>query len=251
MPIHIVGLGSSFAAGPGIPPQIETAAKRSGSNYAHLLANRLGAKLTDLSAFPAQVAHVPGDADAVLITGGGNDLGYIGDLILDSLSAYLVFRLVWRMYRWFKGGPQDAKKLDMDALAERYGKVLDAIHAKAPKAHVVVVEYLALLGPDAKPGMDVPLNADGLVRHQGVAERLRRATGRAIRGREVWCTRVAVAEPSWEHGIGSKEPWVVGFGFGCLWRREVWYHPNALGMQAVAEMVHQKLVERGVVDSGE
>lgn len=263
MPNHIVNLGSSFAAGPGIPPQIDTAAKRSGANYAHILASRLpGARLTDLSVtgatllnvleapqksllgrttFPVQIDKLPGDADVVLILGGGNDLGYIGDLILDSLRAYLVFRLMISVYSRFKGVPGATSKLDDEELTERYGKVLDAIHAKAPKARVFVVEYLTLLGPDTKPNVDVPLSAESLARHQGVAEQLRMATARAVRGRESWCTRVAVAEPSWSHGIGSKVPWIVGFGIGCLWRKEAWYHPNAEGMKAVAEMVYEKL----------
>lgn len=272
MSIHIVNLGSSFAAGPGIPPQVDPAAKRSGVNYAHLLASRLpGARLTDLSVsgatllnvlqepqrllghtFPVQLDNMPEDADVVLILGGGNDLGYIGGLVLDSLRAYLVFRLMISVYFWFVGGGRPGvAQLDDDAAAEltvRYGKVLDAIHAKAPKARVFVTEYLTLLGPDVKPRADVPLSAESIVRHQDVAEQLRMATARAVTGRETWCTRVAVSEPSWEHGIGSAAPWVVGFGIGCLWRKEAWYHPNAEGMKAVAEMIYKKLEDVGLVD---
>lgn len=36
--MHIVALGSSFAAGPGLKPIANAAAKRSSVNYAHLLA---------------------------------------------------------------------------------------------------------------------------------------------------------------------------------------------------------------------
>jgi hypothetical protein len=45
----IIALGSSFAAGPGIEPIEDTNAMRSSRNYAHLLADRLGANLVDLS----------------------------------------------------------------------------------------------------------------------------------------------------------------------------------------------------------
>lgn len=282
MPSHIVNLGSSFAAGPGIAPQADSAARRSSANYAHILARQLGGggtttnpKLTDLTVsgatllnilrepqkllghtFPPQIDHVPGDADVVLVLGGGNDLGYIGGLIMDSLGAYWVFRVLLQAYNyWFASGdPHNAaaSKVDEDnALTARYGEVLDAIHARAPEAHVVVVEYLTLIGPDAKPGVDVPLNAASLARHQGVAERLRMVTARALGGREAWCTRVAVAEASWEHGIGSAAPWVIGFGFACLWRREAWYHPNAEGMKAVADMVHRKLGDIGLVGAND
>jgi len=37
-----VALGSSFASGPGIEPIIDPRCGRSGSNYAHLVAGRLG-----------------------------------------------------------------------------------------------------------------------------------------------------------------------------------------------------------------
>ena len=40
--MHIAALGSSFAAGPSIPPQLNAAARRSGLNYPSLLAKALG-----------------------------------------------------------------------------------------------------------------------------------------------------------------------------------------------------------------
>jgi lysophospholipase L1-like esterase len=96
--MHLVSLGSSFAAGPGLAPITNTSAKRSSINYPSLLAKSLGAHHTDLSVsgatllnlsitrqkvflgeeFQPQVEGVPEDADVVTITGGGNDLGYIG-----------------------------------------------------------------------------------------------------------------------------------------------------------------------------
>jgi hypothetical protein len=93
---HIVALGSSFAAGPGIQPITNAGAGRSGRNYANLVAQALNAKITDLTvsgattetildipqkpvmsfnpfveAFPPQIQGVPGDADLVTITAGG------------------------------------------------------------------------------------------------------------------------------------------------------------------------------------
>lgn len=46
---HVAALGSSFAAGPGVAPIVDRRANRSGRNYAHLVAERLGARLTDLT----------------------------------------------------------------------------------------------------------------------------------------------------------------------------------------------------------
>ena len=108
---RMVALGSSFAAGPGIPPVVDRAAGRSGRNHAHLVAARLGASLVDatvsgattetvlrqrqrvgLRRFPPQVDLVPTDADLVTVTAGGNDLGYLG--------AVLTTALVGRLGRW-------------------------------------------------------------------------------------------------------------------------------------------------------
>jgi hypothetical protein len=47
--VHVVALGSSFAAGPGIDPILDRAAGRSGRKYPHLLADRLGAGITNLA----------------------------------------------------------------------------------------------------------------------------------------------------------------------------------------------------------
>ena len=107
-PLHIVALGSSFAAGPGIHLQALKSAGRSKQNYAHLLAKRLGARLTYLSVsgttlmnillepqvlfrnhFEPQLAAFPSNVDIVTITGGGNDLNYIGAITTATLQSFL------------------------------------------------------------------------------------------------------------------------------------------------------------------
>jgi hypothetical protein len=264
MPLHIVNLGSSFAAGPGIAPQVDTQASRSGENYAHIIARRLGAELTDLSVsgatlmnllsepqlssgrtFPPQISGIPEAADIVMVLGGGNDMGYIGGLFMDSVEAYWIPRMILNVSRWFTG-PADISVLSTEELAERYSTVLDTIHGKAPKAQVLVVEYLTLLGTDLKPGNDVVFDASLLEGHKAKAEQVRTATAKAVQGREAWCTRVPVAEASIGHGIGSKEPWVNGFGLGLMYKKQAPYHPNAEGMVAVAEMVCSKLAALGI-----
>jgi lysophospholipase L1-like esterase len=97
----IAALGSSFAAGPGIEPIADPTAVRSERNYAHQLAERLGARLVDLTVsgattanildtpqqmvsghvYPPQIDGVPADADVVTITAGGNDLQFAGAML--------------------------------------------------------------------------------------------------------------------------------------------------------------------------
>ena len=260
MQLHIANLGSSFASGPGIPPQIPPApAARSASNYAHLLATKFNAKLTDLSVsgstlldilnnsqvvwghrFPPQVEALPEDADIVLILSGGNDISYIGGLLHDSINAYFILRLAQRVLSYFTQAQYCVNSLGEEQLIQRYGATLDAIHAKAPKALVVVVEYLTLLGSDVQPNVDVPFGASRLEYHRQVAAKLQRATAKAVEGREQWCRKIPIAELSDAHGIGSEQPWVWGFGLGLLSNKTP-YHPNFEGMRAVADILFDRL----------
>ncbi|KAH8677823.1 SGNH hydrolase-type esterase domain-containing protein [Xylariales sp. PMI_506] len=266
MPLRIASIGSSFAAGPGLSPRVELQAGRSGANYANIVAKSLGADLTDLSVsgatlknlleepqarprktYPPQIDGIPADADVVLVLGGGNDLGYIGGLFIDSFSAYWIFRAIISAYRWISGAAaeEEAPPPSAQDVAEYFGKVLDAVHQKSPKAQVVVVEYLTLLGPDLKPGVHVPFEKSLLEKHLATAERLQQATIMATQGREQWCARVPVSELSREHGLGSPEPWVNGFEFRSLHSGAA-YHPNNTGMAAVADMVETKLRQLGL-----
>ncbi|CAD0114369.1 unnamed protein product [Aureobasidium uvarum] len=258
--VRIVNLGSSFSAGPGIPPQVNTAAGRSGANFAHLLAKRLDADLTDLSVsgatllnitetpqvagdrtFEPQIQGVPADADIVLVLGGGNDMSYVGGLFMEHTWMMTAFSLMNRL----KGvsSPNMPPPTDKEEVIRRYGRVLDAIHAKAPKARVIVVEYLTLLGPDTKPVIDVPSNAERLKHHRAVAAELQSATSKAVESRADWCELIPMAELSQGHGIGSAEPWV----FGCTAMEQLtgktWYHPNGEGMKAVANVLYECIHE--------
>ncbi|KAI1082889.1 SGNH hydrolase [Whalleya microplaca] len=265
MPLHIASLGSSFAAGPSIPPVADEAAGRSGANFACLVAKRVGARLTDVTVsgatllnlttdpqdcggrvFPPQIQSLPADADVVLVLGGGNDIGYIGGMFEDTLSAYWLGGIVSLLRG--SGAPTAQDQLGVDGLASRYGTVLDAIHAKAPKAKVLVVEYFTMLGPDVRPGVNVPFNADRVEHHKKVAVVLNEATSKAVEERSDWCKLVSVAEPSTAHAIGSAEPWVSGFSWKLFYAGGA-YHPRAEGMKAVADIVYKKFVDLGLVEN--
>lgn len=304
MPLHIAQLGSSFAAGPGIAPVANKRALRSGANFASLVARRVGggARLTDLAVsgatlpqlllerqpvplsvlgsvfgrrFPPQIDGLPGDADVVLVLGGGNDLGYVGGMFEDTLAAlpWPLGPLVRALVRLLGYGAPvaAAAELGVDGLAIRYGRVLDAVHARVPQARVLVVEYVSLLGPDVRPAgggdsgsgsssnhggdakavANVAFGADRVEHHRGVAAKLLEATARAADAEEraSWCARVAVDAPSRAHGVGSADPWVNGFGWRLFYAGAA-FHPNAKGMRAVSELVYQKLVELRVVEEG-
>ncbi|KAK8024458.1 hypothetical protein PG993_012524 [Apiospora rasikravindrae] len=264
---HIASLGSSYAAGPGIPPQRNHAAGRSGNNYAALLQRRLSGSaanahakvaLTDLSVsgatllnllsepqdtglevFAPQVRGVPAAADLVLVLGGGNDIDYIGGLMRDAMELPADL---------FEGVSMMSGQLDTaDALARRYGRVLDAVHAAAPGATVLVVEYLALLGRDFVPGVHAPFDEARARYHRERAALLNNGTRAARAGREDWCHVVWVFDRTQDHGIGAAEPWVTDY-LGVSDGTHVPYHPNAAGMKGVEAIIYKNLVELGLVD---
>jgi lysophospholipase L1-like esterase len=261
--LHIAALGSSFAAGPGIPPQINRMAGRSGNNYAHLLAARLDADLTDLTvsgatlnnilsepqqayrwstSFPPQITGLPADADIVTVTGGGNDMGYIGGVSREALKdTWLGYVLSWLM----PTPPSDP--LTAEAVAKRFTLVVDEIQKITPKARILLVEYFCLLGPDTRPGIDVNLTEEQIKHHQGVAEQVKTAY-RLVAEARPGCEVIPVDERSRAHALGSKEPWIEGFSWGTVWQGNP-FHPNLKGMQGVADMIYEKLKDDGVVSS--
>jgi lysophospholipase L1-like esterase len=159
---HVVALGSSFAAGPGSDPVVDRAAMRSGRNYAHLLADRLGAKLTDLTVsgattatllerpqrtlrgkrFPPQVDGIPADADLVTVTAGGNDLGYVGGMMRAALAGRLRARLLTRPIGGLVGrnAVPAATDADVERATSGLARVVEAARTRAPGARAVLVD---------------------------------------------------------------------------------------------------------------
>jgi lysophospholipase L1-like esterase len=216
--LQLAGLGSSFAAGPGLR-----------ENYARILAGRLNASIADLSvsgstllSMGSQISKLPKNADIITITSGGNDLNYIGGLSM---------------------GTTGTSSLSEPQFLKRWEDVLANIHTASPKAVVYLVEYLTILGPDVKPGATVSMNAAAVEYHQGVAAKLQRGTAKAAEGKD-WVKDVPVAKLSQTHGLGSAEPWVNGAGMsgakgsgglGAAW------HPNAAGMKAIANILYDTI----------
>jgi lysophospholipase L1-like esterase len=253
--LHVAALGSSFAAGPGIPPQINRMAGRSGNNFAHILASRLGADITDLTVsgatlynilfepqvrgkttFEPQLSELPSDADIVTVTGGGNDIGYIGGIMTDALKGTF---LGW-LLSWVLPFPT-ANPVTAEEATRRFIEVIDKIREKAPKSRIYLVEYLCLLGLETRPGIDINLTEERFRYHQYVAEQLSTVYKLAAEARPD-CEVIPVHEKSRDHGLGSKEPWVEGFSLGILWQGNP-FHPNLEGMQAVADMIYERVKE--------
>jgi lysophospholipase L1-like esterase len=241
-------MGSSYAAGPGIRPRSPGSprlAGRSARNYAHLLAGALDLSLTDVTysgattvgmttghrGRTAQVDAVTSHTRLVTLTCGGNDVGYLPRLTFASLPRPL-HTLADRRVRTL-GDRTDAAFADLPTSLDR---LLDAIAQRAPAATVVVVDYLTLLPAEATaptPGMPADIAAWG----RDTADRLAEAT-RAAAERH-GATHVSASTASRDHHAWSPDPWTSGFHLSL--RHGAPYHPNAAGMQAVADLIRPTL----------
>ncbi|MCW1820103.1 MULTISPECIES: SGNH/GDSL hydrolase family protein [Mycolicibacterium] len=244
-----VALGSSMAAGPGIKPSAQGApwqAGRSARNYPHLVAGRLGLDLTDVTYSGATTAHVltdrqngaPPQIDAldgteglVTVTIGGNDVGYVPQLMAAALPRFTrSLPVVGQRLRGL---------LDPAARAEALAEVADSlvtvgreIRRRAPRARVLFVDYLTLLPPEGVAAS--PLSEADAALGRRVASELERLTGAAAAQTD--CGWVRAAQASLAHHAWSAQPWTTRPGLPWPGRAAP-LHPNAAGMRAVADLV--------------
>lgn len=254
-----VALGSSFAAGPGILPVVDRAAMRSGCNYAHQVAQRLGLHLRDatssgattanvlsepqVTAFgtlPPQIDVVDDSAELVTVTIGGNDVDYLAAVIQGWYAAQA--RREGRYREWLAEQEQPLARDPGDSIAavsvaeQRIAEVLNEAKRRAPAATVVAVDYLTILGPDLADYPGMPLAPEQVPPLRALGAALAGATASAARSCGALLVRASAA--SQQHGVGSPEPWVGGPEGGDPLRGEpVPFHPTLAGMTAVADLV--------------
>jgi lysophospholipase L1-like esterase len=247
-----VALGSSMAAGPGIPPRDKHAplrAGRSAANYPHLVAQRLGLDLVDVTYSGATTAHVltdrqnseppqvsalDGSEELVTITIGGNDAGYIPMLTAAGLpGAVRSLPVLGGLLReMLDPTARDRALVQVDEALKVVGRTVRQL---SPRARVFFVDYLTVLSP---PGEDAtPLSGVDAALGRRVAATLERLTAEAAA--ETGCEVVRASDASREHHAWSADPWTTKpsrFGLPIP-GRPVPAHPNAAGMRAVAELV--------------
>jgi lysophospholipase L1-like esterase len=262
--LHIAALGSSFAAGPGIEPIVDTTARRSSNNYAHLTAAAFDAKLTDLTSSGATLLNVlsepqsfwlaralvpqlellPPDVDIVTLTAGGNDLGYSKSIIVDAFRASLRESRVlgWALKATgLTDKHAQVSDVTYDQVKERFLKIFDRIHTVAPRAKVYLVQYLDVFGPDTDVQSDQPLDKERCEHYRSIAHNLSKTYRDAAALRKDFVQLVEMSEISKGHELGSEEPWVTGFTSNMMLTGVVPYHPNAAGHAAVARELETRI----------
>lgn len=258
---HIAALGSSFAAGPGIEPMVDADALRSSNNYAHLLAAKLNAQLTDLTVsgattatildvpqltmtgveFPPQIQGLPATADLVTITAGGNDLQFAGSMLFEAWSRTDASSpLVAMMAPEFPHGIPLPTEESITAMAEGLIRVVTGVHLRAANARVVLVDYLTVLSNSSVQGHDWPCTPEQTAKFRQIQDAI--ARGYELAAERSDADLLRASELSQDHGLGSAEPWVFGFQ-PSVEKTVSSFHPNQKGMAAVADALAQLLGE--------
>jgi lysophospholipase L1-like esterase len=251
MALTVVSLGSSFAAGPFLPPVVDADAGRSGRNYPHLLAARLDAELVDLTVsgattatildepqttitgkvYAPQIEGVPRNADVVTVTAGGNDLDYTGSMLFAAFRRLDPAHPANRMLApRFPDGLREPSAETVAAAEAGLVRIVASVFERTESARVVLVDYLTVVG-DGASGAALFDDAERdllLATRTALEGAYERAADRS--GAEL----LRVSDLSRDHCLDSPEPWITGL----LAKPAVSagsFHPNALGMERVAE----------------
>ena len=235
-----VALGSSFAAGPGIPAQLGTCG-RSDHNYAHLIANSLDLVLTDVSCNGAttdnirntpqgdaapQVDAVTQETALVTVTIGGNDINYTSSTFACSGTA---------------PGERCTANLDQarinDAVSQLPNKLsatFDAIRAKAPQATIVLVTYPRVFPVDAISCSELQLSAEDTTYLADLGQKLEEIFVSVASSRQILIADSYVRAAGHGPCAPAAERWVNGAGVADTGIR---YHPTAEGHAEMARLV--------------
>ncbi|MFI7341570.1 SGNH/GDSL hydrolase family protein [Streptomyces sp. NPDC050085] len=250
-PLPYVALGDSYSAASGVLPLDPSASPlcaRSTANYPHVIAQRTGAALKDVTCGGAQTkdyagSQYPGvapqldalgaDTRLVTMTIGGNDNNTFISTILACASAGVATA--------GQGHPCSSlygSKFADDIDGKTYPAVkaaLQAVRNKAPQARVAILGYPWIMPATAQAGcfVKMPIASGDVPYVRDIQTHLNEAVRRAAA--ETGATYVDVAAASEGHDAcqASGTRWVEPALFGTNF---VPVHPNALGEAALADL---------------
>jgi lysophospholipase L1-like esterase len=257
-----VALGDSFAAGPLIFPQ-ETGGPcyRSSVNYPHLLAESINAKVfrdvTCSSATTDNVLTTPQPADPpsgpaqpiqldalsptttlVTLTIGANDADLAG--IAGTCISLLPPPLGRSCKAEQTAGGVDRGAQAIDAVGPRLALTLDAVHAAAPQARVVITSYARYLRPGGCYPLQPtsPQDSDYV---QGLVDRLGKLTAKIAAAHDA--EYVDFIGPGLGHdGCALTRNWVNWVTPGTTLGLAP-IHPTALGERNFARILAEHLAD--------
>jgi lysophospholipase L1-like esterase len=251
----VVALGDSYTAGALLPldPRAKpTGCLRSTKAYPVLVARGLGAPLADVAcanagvkemtgaqptylggANPAQLSALRPDDRLVLLTLGGDDMGFL-NVLKECMK--LSFTQPWGSpceSHYTKGGT-DQLAAGVTAEAPRMARVLTAIADRAPRARVVVVGYPDMFPQSGGCWPAVPITDGDVAYLRGIEVKVNAMLTAAAKA--AGATFVNTYKPTIGHDFCTPESVrdVEGLVPGSL---AVPFHPNSRGQQAMASAV--------------
>jgi lysophospholipase L1-like esterase len=243
-----VALGDSFTAGPFIPHRHGTpiACLRSDHNYPSLVARMLQpAAFTDVSCSAAttddmtraqpvlfghnipQLDAVTAETTLVTVGIGGNDIGY-SRIVLTCATLSLTAPHGSPCTRYY-GATLDRR---VAATAPKVAGILRAVRARAPRARVLLVGYPRMLPARTGCWPTVPAAAGDVPFLDRFERRLNAML--AEQARLAGADFVDAYTSAGRHDMCAADRWVEGI---VVTSPAAPVHPNARGMQAVADRV--------------
>lgn len=224
--LRYVALGDSFTSAPGVGDSTGPAACfRTDGSYPHLLADRLGLQLTDVSCAGAtsrdlrspqpgadvgsQLDAVTPETDLVTLSIGANDAGLFGALATQC-TGLGVFGEGVQQGASCTGSERFAESrlgAELSALATETARSVRAIRQRAPDAQVVVVGYPQLV-PESGTCEVLPVTAADVPFVREVNRRLAAALEQGARAAGVEYVDMWAASAG--HDACGAEPWVAG-----------------------------------------
>lgn len=250
---YYVALGSSFAAGLGLGPRAPGSpivSQRSQNGYPQQLARILNVpSFADVTSSGSTVRQVlkggqmhlgpqinalGHDTRLVTLTAGGNDVGYIGDLMF---SAYRNRRgIIGFLFRHFWKGPKPVDKRDFDTLTADFRATLAEIRRRSPNALIIVATYPAIFSTHVHC-RELGLTEEQVKIMRPVGDRLAEVT-RAVAG-EAGATIVDMDSLSASHEVCATEAWVNG----AFPKTGTAFHPTLAGAEATAQAISRQILD--------
>jgi lysophospholipase L1-like esterase len=260
-PTHYVALGDSYTAGPGIPVQRTDplGCQRSTRNYPALIAEALriadytdvscsGARTDNMTApqpallgsgtNPPQFDALAPDTDLVTVTISGNDIAF-SDIVDTCARLSSTDPPGNPCERQATAGGTDRYAQRIAAAAPKVAGVLEGIRQHSPRATVLLVGYLRILPPAVGCYPVFPIARGDVPYLDGVLQRQLTAM---------------LADQASNHGAVFVDSYAGSLGHdACQLPATKWVegtvptslayplHPNAIGMQAVADLALRTL----------
>ena len=250
-----VALGSSYAAGPGVGRKDTSGGNcaRSLDNYAHQLAAKRGLNIVDVSCsgattdqiltrsqagFAPQIESVTADTALVTMTIGGNDISYIGNLLGKSCRDEALKEGKTGSSCTLVSEASVAQKIV--ELPGKLDAVIAAVRQRAPRATIVMVNYLPVL-PHTGICSGIALSTEDAAAIRRTYDKL--ATIEKNQAQANGVIFIPSAHIGQGHDACSASPYTATYHppVTPTWSSPAAYHPTIAGMRAMANAIDKAL----------